>query len=500
MLDLKEITKTFGRVQALKGVSITVNVGEVVGLVGENGAGKSTLMKVLNGIYQPDSGTVEINGVAETLRGPRDAAAKGIGMVFQEQSLIPNLSVAENIFIGNEAQFVRLGRIDWKAMGHAARRQLDKVGLDIDPRTTTSALTFMQRQMVELAKVLTLEEAVDGNLCILLDEPTSVLEQAEIDILFGVIRKLRDRAGIIFISHRLDEVIEISDTIVVMKDGAVVEHLAKADATPARIHHLMVGREATGSYYKQDERRPPSDTVALSVQNVSRALDFSEVSFDVHDGEVLALVGTEGAGSEPLIRSFFGLERVHLGKVVYRGEDLTNTASGRAVAAGIGYVPRERKIEGIVEEMSVQENICLPLGGRLTRFGLFDFRAIARKTSELIAKLRIKTPDGSALCANLSGGNQQKVVLSKWYRTDARLFLLDHPTRGLDVGAKEDVYALIREMCAAGAAVVLIADTLEEALGLAHTVIVLKDGRQTARFDNTGPTPVTPLDLIPHMV
>lgn len=500
MLELKGIIKTFGRVQALKGVSITVKVGEVVGLVGENGAGKSTLMKVLNGIHQPDRGAIEINGAAVTLRGPRDAAAKGIGMVFQEQSLIPNISVAENIFIGNEAQFVCFGRINWKGMCDAAKRQLDKVGLDIDPRTTTSSLTFMQRQMVELAKVLTLEEAVDGNLCILLDEPTSVLEQAEIDILFSVIRKLRERAGIIFISHRLDEVIEISDTIYVMKDGAVVERMAKAQATPERIHHLMVGREAAGSYYKQDERRPHAETVALSVQDVSRALEFSKISFDVHDGEVLALVGTEGAGSEPLIRSIFGLERVHLGKIVYRGQDLTNTSPGRAVAAGIGYVPRERKFEGIVEEMSVQENICLPLGGRLTRFGLFDFRAIAEKTSGLIAKLRIKTPDGSALCANLSGGNQQKVVLSKWYRTDARLFLLDHPTRGLDVGAKEDVFALIREMCAAGAAIVLIADTLEEALGLAHTVVILKDGKQTARFDNTGPTPVTPLDLIPHMV
>ncbi|PDT50138.1 ABC transporter ATP-binding protein [Sinorhizobium fredii] len=500
MLALNEITKSFGRVQALKGVSINVDVGEVVGLVGENGAGKSTLMKILNGIHQPDCGSIEINGAAETLRGPRDAAAKGIGMVFQEQSLIPNISVAENIFIGNESQFVKFGRIDWKAMGNAAIRQLDKVGLKIDPRTTTSTLTFMQRQMVELAKVLTLEEAVDGNLCILLDEPTSVLEQAEIDILFDVIRKLRERAGIIFISHRLDEVIEIADTIYVMKDGVVVERLPKTEATPDSIHHLMVGREATGSYYKQDESRPPSKTVALSVQKASKALAFSQISFDVHEGEVLALVGTEGAGSEPLIRSFFGLERIHLGKVSYRGEDITNILPGKAVAAGIGYVPRERKIEGIVEDMSVQENICLPLGGRLTRFGLFDFPAIAKKTNELIAKLRIKTPDGSALCANLSGGNQQKVVLSKWYRTGARLFLLDHPTRGLDVGAKEDVYALIREMCAAGAAVVLIADTLEEALGLAHTIIVLKDGKQTACFDNTGPTSITPLDLIPHMV
>ncbi len=500
MLELKEISKCFGRVQALKGVSVKVDVGEVVGLVGENGAGKSTLMKILNGIYPPDSGVIEINGAATTLRGPQDAAAKGIGMVFQEQSLIPNLSVAENIFLGNEAPYVKFGRINWKAMGAAATRQLDKVGLKIDPRTTTSSLTFMQRQMVEIAKVLTLEEAVNGNMCILLDEPTSVLEQAEIDILFGVIRKLRERAGIIFISHRLDEVIEIADTIYVMKDGAVIERMAKADATPDRIHHLMVGREANESYYRQDHRCAPSQSVALSVQNVSKALAFSQISFDLRDGEVLALVGTAGAGSEPLIRSLFGLEFVHLGKIIYRGADITNSSPGKAVAAGIGYVPRERKIEGIIEGMSVQENICLPLGGRLAHFGLFSFSEIVRKTAELIIKLRIKTPDQSALCANLSGGNQQKVVLSKWYRTDARLFLLDHPTRGLDVGAKEDVYALIREICAAGAGVVLIADTLEEALGLAHTIIVLRDGMQTARFDNTGPVPVTPLDLIPHMV
>jgi ribose transport system ATP-binding protein len=500
MLHLSNITKTFGSVQALKDVSISVKVGEVVGLVGENGAGKSTLMKVLNGIHQPDAGAIELNGARRVLRSPRDAAANGIGMVFQEQSLIPNISIAENIFLGNDARFVKFGRIDWRAMNNAARRQLEKVGLDVDPGTITSDLTFIQRQMVELAKVLTLEDVVDGNLCILLDEPTSMLEQDEIDILFSVIRKQRLRAGIIFISHRLDEVIEISDTIYVMKDGAVVSRMEKAEASPSRIHHLMVGREAAGSYYKQDKRQQPSPEIALKVAGLTRSPAFRDISFDLRRGEVLALVGTEGAGAEHLVRSLFGLEKVERGTITLNGTELANVPTDRVVEAGIGYVPRERKIEGLVEEMSVEENIYLPLARVATRFGLFDFSRMATRTRELMAKLRIKAPDRSTPCVNLSGGNQQKVVLARWYRTGARLFLLDHPTRGLDVGAKEDVYDLIREICAEGASVILIGDTLEEALGLAHTIVVLRDGRQTARFDNAGEPPLTPLDLIPHMV
>ncbi|WP_413987997.1 sugar ABC transporter ATP-binding protein [Labrys okinawensis] len=500
MLQLNQIVKRFGRVEALKSVSITVDAGEVVGLVGENGAGKSTLMKVLNGINQPDGGEIRIHGRTTTISGPREASARGIGMVFQEQSLITNLSVAENIFLGNEASFIRFGRIDWRAMSAAAARQLAKVGLDIDPLTVTSELSFMHRQMVELAKVLTLEEAVEGSLCILLDEPTSVLEQAEIDTLFGVIRKLKQRAGIIFVSHRLDEVIDISDRIYVLKDGAVVSEMTKSEATPERIHHLMVGRAVSGSYYKEDERKPFLPEVALSAKGLARARAFSGIDLDLHVGEVLALVGTEGAGSEALIRSFFGLEKVHLGTMTYKGENLRFASPSKAVALGLGYVPRERKVEGIVEEMTVEENICLAHLGSMSRFGILKFGEIGRATRELISKMRIKTPDGATLCANLSGGNQQKVVLARWYNAGARVFLLDHPTRGLDVGAKEDVYSLIRDLCAHGCSVLLIGDTLEEALGLAHTIVVMKDGKETARFDNTGADRPEPLDLIKHMV
>jgi ribose transport system ATP-binding protein len=500
MLELNQISKRFGKVEVLKGVTVNVGVGEVIGLVGENGAGKSTLMKILNGVHQPDSGSIHINGHTTTINGPRHAAALGIGMVFQEQSLIPNLSVAENIFLGNERQFTRLGRLDWRAMSAAATKQLQKVGLDIDPRMTTSELGFMHRQMVELAKVLTLEEAVDGNLCILLDEPTSVLEQGEIDVLFGVIRQLGQRAGIIFVSHRLDEVIEISDRIYVLKDGVVVEEMPKADATPGRIHRLMVGSEAHASYYKEEDRRAFSSDLALSTRGLSKTHSYTSIDLDLHAGEVLALVGTEGCGAEPLIRSVFGLEHAQQGTIICGKQDITSGSPSRSVAMGLGYVPRERKIEGIVEEMNVRENICLANLRGMSRMGLLSFRQIAAATTHLIEKMRIRTPDGLALCAHLSGGNQQKVVLAKWANAGARIFLLDHPTRGLDVGAKQDVYSLIRDLCADGCSVILIGDTLEEALGLAHTIVVMKDGKRTACFDNNGTERPTPLDLIAHMV
>ena len=501
MLELRNITKTFGGFTALRNVSITVRTGEVVGLVGENGAGKSTLMKVLNGINTPDGGDYLLGGAAVTLHGPHDAAEHGIGMVYQEQSLIPSLTVAENLFLGNEARFTRRGRIDWQAMAAAARRILAQVELDIDPFTPTSELSYMHRQMVEIGKVLTLQEMVAGDLCILLDEPTSVLEQAEIEILFGIIRKLRARAGIIFVSHRLDEVIEISDRIYVLKDGEVVHEFGAREATPPQIHKLMVGRSAAQSYYREGERQPAGAEIILEIGNLTKDRAFHDISIELHAGEVVALVGTEGAGTEPLIRSVFGLESVDGGEISFLGRDIANGSPSGAVAAGIGYVPRERKIEGLIEMMSIEDNVVLPNLANMTRFGLLDFARIRGATRHLFGSLRIKARGPQERCRSLSGGNQQKVVLAKWYNTGARLFLLDHPTRGLDVGAKEDVYDLIRQICAQGAGVLLIADTLEEAIGLAHRLIVFRDGQETARFDNTVPgQPVTPLDLVANMV
>ncbi len=500
LLELKNVTKRFGQVVALKDISFHVDVGEVVGLVGENGAGKSTLMKLLNGIHTPTEGQVNIAGAPTLLTGPAHANELGIGMVFQEQSLIPNLTVAENIFLGGEEPFLKWGRIDWSSLASAAAEQLAKVGLDIDPLMKTEDLGFMHRQMVELAKVLTLEETTQGGICILLDEPTSVLEQAEIDVLFGVVRDLKHRAGIIFVSHRLDEVIEISDRIYVLKDGEMMAELDAETTSPGDVHQLMVGRGESDSYYKSDQRQPFATEKLLSVQDISRPGHYSDITFDLHKGEVLALVGVDGCGAEDIMRSIFGFDQPTSGRIIC-GKDSAGFASPQAaVRGGVGYVPRERKIEGVVEKMSVGENIVLAALKTMVKGPFLDFRAISDAVPKFIAQMHIKTPNATTLVESLSGGNQQKVVLARWLNTGSKILLLDHPTRGLDIGAKEDVFVYVRNICADGGAVLLIGDTLEEALGLAHTIIVLNDGRETARFDNTTANPPKPIDLIRNMV
>ena len=501
MYELSKVEKRFPGVYALKAVDFRIGRGEIIGLVGENGAGKSTLMKVLYGAYQPDGGVITIDGKTVRFANPRQAMEKGIGMVFQEQSLITNLTVMENIFLGYEREFVRYGVIDWKRMAEAARRQLDKVRLEIDPATVTSKLSFAQRQLVELAKVLTLEERVDGDLVILLDEPTSVLAREEVELLFGLVRDLRARASFIFVSHRLDEVLELSDRIYVMKDGEVVDVVEHRAADMDDIQHKMVGREVDKEYYREQKQRPyEPDQVLVAFDNVGVAGKFADLSFDLHGGEVLCLVGTEGSGREAILRTIFGLENPTAGTVTVKGHSISSFAAREAVRRGIGYVPRERKVEGIVSGMNIYENMTL---GQMSNFSSCGFLSIGKERAlarDWIARLGIKTPSETKDCGGLSGGNQQKVVLAKWRSAGCDVFLLDHPTRGLDIGAKEDVYEMVREMCADGAGIILVADTLEEAIGLGHTIVVIKDGQEQQRFDGTPGSKPTLYDLVHHMI
>ena len=500
MYELRQVDKHFPGVHALKAVDFKVNRGEIVGLVGENGAGKSTLMKVIYGAYQPDGGSIVIDSSTVRFQNPRQAMEHGIGMVFQEQSLITNLTVMENIFLGYEQQFVKFGVIDWKAMAKAAREQLAKVRLKIDPGMITSGLSFAQRQLVELAKVLTLEERIDGDLVILLDEPTSVLAREEVELLFGLVRDLTSRASFIFVSHRMDEVLELSDRIYVMKDGAVVDVVDHLTADVDAIQHKMVGRDVDKEYYREQKQRPYSDEVLVSFEGVGVDRRYGDISFDLHRGEVLCLVGTEGSGREAILRTVYGLEKPTRGIVKIKGETITRFTARGGVERGIGYVPRERKVEGIVAGMNVYENMTLSQMGRYSRAGVLrvgEEKALARTWIE---KLGIKTPDVYKDCGGLSGGNQQKVVLAKWRSGGSDIILLDHPTRGLDIGAKEDVYEMIREMCDAGLGIVLVADTLEEAIGLSHTILVIKDGRFQKRFDGTPGAKPTLFDLVHHMI
>ncbi|MBC2837331.1 sugar ABC transporter ATP-binding protein [Paragemmobacter straminiformis] len=501
MYQLKAVEKKFPGVHALKSVDFEIKRGEIVGLVGENGAGKSTLMKVIYGAYQPDGGTVMIDGKAVRFQNPRQAMEKGIGMVFQEQSLIPNLTVMENIFLGYEQQFVRLGVINWKAMSAAASRQLAKVKLDIDPATVTSALSFAQRQLVELAKVLTLEERVDGDLVILLDEPTSVLAEDEVKMLFAIVRELTKRASFIFVSHRMDEVMQLSDRIYVMKDGAVVDVVPQGGATVEQIQHKMVGRNVDREYYREQRQKPyDASKVLLRMDGVSLPGRIKDISLKLHAGEVLCLVGTEGSGREAILRTIYGMRTPVAGTLQIKGQAVASFNPQAAVSAGVGYVPRERKIEGIVAGMNVFENMTLSQMGRYSRAGVLNVTAERALARDWIAKLSIKAHSELADCGNLSGGNQQKVVLSKWRSGGSDIMLLDHPTRGLDIGAKEDVYEMIRDMSDDGVGVILVADTLEEAIGLSHSIIVLKDGAIQQRFDCLPGAKPTLFDLLHYMI
>jgi ribose transport system ATP-binding protein len=367
MLSVKNVSKAFGVVQALDDVSLEVGENEVVGLVGENGAGKSTLLRILAGVYTPDRGSLQLDGRAIALGSPTGANLNGIGIVFQEQSLLPNLSVAENIYLGQEAEFVRLGLINRQRLNAAARRQLDKVQADIDPRTRTSELNFAARQMVELAKALALEERTDRHLVILLDEPTSVLEQRDIDILFARVVALKSRASFVFVSHRLEEVLKISDRVYVMKDGRVVAQMPTGSATVPQLHQLMVGRDRHAEYYRESRQQAPRPEVVMEASGLAVDGAYRDVDFILRKGEVLGIAGVIGSGREELTRTLFGFLPQTRGKLRVDGRDIRFNAPSQAADVGIGYIPRERRVEGLV----------LPLSAARTRVG----KALGRKTS-----------------------------------------------------------------------------------------------------------------------
>jgi ribose transport system ATP-binding protein len=500
LLVARHLDKSFPGVTALADVGIEVFPGEVVGLVGENGAGKSTLMRILAGVYQPDRGEILLEGKALRIRSPAEAAAHGIGMVFQEQSLLPNLTVGENIYLGHEARFTRAGFVRWPALYAAARRQLEKVGLDLDPASPVADLDFATRQMVELAKAMRLEDESDAHLVILLDEPTSVLERAEIEVLFARMRALRSRASFVFVSHRLDEVLAVSDRVYVMKDGGVVATLKSAEADTHELHRLMVGRGRQAEYYRETDQKPYRDEVSLSVQGLASAGQFREVSFDLHAGEVLGIAGVIGSGREALCRVLFGFEAPSAGTMRIADRAVRLSSPADAVRHGVGYIPRERRTEGLVLFLSVATNATLASLKALRRRGMIDYGAERRLVTGWVDRLRIRTPGIRTLCLNLSGGNQQKVVLAKWLTARSKILVLDHPTRGLDVGAKEEVYELIRAVTAEGIAVVLTSDTLEETIGLSHTILVMRDGVVTRRFDAAPGRKPEQVQLIEHMV
>jgi len=501
-LEVRGLVKSYPGVKALAGVDFHVRPNEVLGLAGENGAGKSTLLKALVGLVRPDAGEIFVRGEQVRLRSVVDAAEHGIGMVFQEQSLVPNLTAAENIVLGSEGPGVRRGVYRWKQMRELAQEQLDKIGSHIDPLARTDTLSFAERQMVEIAKVLRIEQRTHVAPVIILDEPTSVLESGEVETLFTQIRRLREFASVIFVSHRLDEVLDVCDRVTVLRGGESVGDVSTDSAVPADLHRMMIGSTGSEDHYHGNAVEQPAERgePRLRVRGLT-GRTFRDVDLDIHAGEILAIVGVHGSGREDVCRALFGAEETSAGEVTLDGKRLDLSGTRAACAAGVGYVPAERKIEGMVGPMSVADNMTLTKQGVRCTGPLVVPNKQASLVDSWISRLSIRTPGRSTAIQRLSGGNQQKVVLARWLvGGDIRLLLLDHPTRGLDIGARSQVYELMRELASSGVATLLLADSLEEAIGMADRIVVMSDGRIGAEVACPAGDKPTPLELVKEMV
>lgn len=475
ILNMIDIDKKFGVVHALKDVNLEIFPNEIVGVVGENGAGKSTLMKILLGIYHFDGGQIFISGKKVQITNPRDANKHGVYMVFQEQSLLINMTVYENLFLGFENHFTKNGMISKRLMIEAARVELSKIGLDIDPNTQVNQLSFIQRQMIEILRNLW-QANISGadNVIVVLDEPTSALGEKDSETLFHLMVELKKRASLIFISHKLNEIVKMCDRIYVLKDGKNEHVFTKVEVSEELLRTSMIGGTIEGEYYLVDKQRKSGDQIILEVQNLNKENTFTNISFQVREGEIFCITGTLGSGKEALCDALFGLAEFDSGKIFFKGKEIKPKSPLDAVSAGIGLSPDDRKGKGLVLGMSVTDNMTLP-----TMRSIISIRHLSQLAVSVIKRLRIVTPSEKTLIRNLSGGNQQKVIIGRLLISNYPLIILAYPTRGVDVGAKREIYELIREMANKGNAIILMGDSFEEDIGLANTILALKDGKCT---------------------
>jgi ribose transport system ATP-binding protein len=501
VLELQRITKTYPGVVALDQVDFIVGRNEIVGLVGENGAGKSTLMKILIGLVQPDEGLYKLRGERVTLRDPMNAARHGVGMVFQEGSLVPNLSIMENLFLCHEIGFRRFGFLSQRAMRETAFSVLSLVKVTSDLDTPISDTTPAVRQMVEIARLLWLSKLYrQENPVLVLDEPTTVLTENERTTLFVILTEIKRQASIILISHRLQEIVENSDRIVILKDGRNVTELEAARANVADIENQMVGHTFAAERYREVEQVEPENETVLSVRGLSKRGAFEECNFSVKKGEIVSLVGLVGSGKESICRCINGLDRPDSGSISLGGKKLVPGSPSETVRSGIGHVPIDRRSEGLALGMTVAENVNLLVLDRLKVAGFVSPAREKKNARRLIEDCRIKTPSSSTMCANLSGGNQQKTVIAKWLSSKIRLLVLDHPTRGVDVGAKEEIYKLIRRLARDGLSMIIMCDTLEEDICICNRMLIMKDGRLVSEMCCPRDQKPSPSDIIALIV
>lgn len=476
-LEMRGITKQFPGVLALNKVDLCIYPGRVLALVGENGAGKSTLMKVLSGVHRRDAGEILLDGKSIEITSPLASRQMGISIIYQELSVLNNMDIAENIFVGRERK--KGGFVDKRAQHAEARALLNRVGLNIDTHTKTGTLSTAQKQMVEVAKALSFNAKL-----IIMDEPTSSLTDKETAMLMDIIRKLRDEGvAIVFISHRMNEIFEISDEIAVLRDGEMVKHMITAEVDEAQVIAAMVGRDVQNLFVKEDAK---IGDVVLEVKNLSTKNFLKDISFKVHAGEIVGFAGLVGAGRSEVMRAVFGIDPRESGEIQIDGKPVKIESTVDALRAGLGFVPEDRKEQGLILKMSVRHNTSIAALSTVAKGWFIDRRAETALTDEYVAKLKVKTPSNEQKVMNLSGGNQQKVVIAKWLANHPSVLILDEPTRGIDVGAKKEIHALMSEMARQGVAIIMISSELPEVLGMSDRIYVMHEGRlkgEIARAD-----------------
>jgi rhamnose transport system ATP-binding protein len=480
VLALEAVSKNFGAVAALRGAHLELWAGEAHALVGENGAGKSTLVKILAGVHEADTGTMSFRGEPVEFSGPADAKDAGIAVIYQEPTLFPDLSVAENIFLGRQP-VRRWGQIDRAAMNRQAEELFDRLGVMIHPERPARGLSIADQQIVEIAKAISLDAQV-----LIMDEPTAALSGVEVERLFAVARGLRNAgAAVLFISHRFDEVMALCQRVTVMRDGAHVATELVADVTVDDIVRKMVGRDVDALFPKSDVE--PGETV-LEVEGLTRRGVFDDITFSVRAGEIVALAGLVGSGRSEVVEAAFGVLPRDAGTVRVGGRKLPPSNSRAAMAAGMALVPEDRRQQGLVLDQSITKNITLPRRRLLARFGLLSGAAERGSAAEWAGRLQTKYGRLTDPVATLSGGNQQKVVLAKWLSTEPKVLIVDEPTRGIDIGTKAEVHRLMSNLAASGVAVLMVSSELPEVLAMADRILVMHEGRlaaEIARADAT---------------
>lgn len=476
VLEMAHVAKSFGGVNALVDAGLTLYSGEVHALLGENGAGKSTLLKILAGVHKPDAGQITLHGKPFVQGHTRDSIDQGIAVIYQEPSLFPDLSLAENVFVGR--QLTSGGLVDWAAMEKAAKELFARLGVALDPLQKARGISIADQQIVEIAKALSTDARV-----IVMDEPTAALSSKEVDRLFTVVRNLRDQgSAVVFVSHRLDEVFALCDRMTVMRDGSTVGTALITDTSEAEVVRMMVGREVSELFPKLP---PKIGDVVLEVKNLSSAGQFSDISFEVRAGEIFALAGLVGSGRSEVIRAIFGIDTYDSGTVLLNGSPLPLGKPSVSMESGIALVPEDRRQQGLFMASSIARNVAVTLLKKLTSAFMLRRKDEEKVASDWSKTLQLKFADLSDPVERLSGGNQQKVVLSKWLATEPTVLIVDEPTRGIDVGTKAEVHKLLSHKAQQGMAVIMVSSELPEVLGMADRIFVMREGVHRGTLDRS---------------